>query len=101
MVELLAAAVTGSNFAHEASSLLDANGPPPATGQLIIAIDASALGAEQRSAHRVAMFAELIEAEPGARLPGSRRHALRAAAKDAGVTVDGPTLAVLRKLAGA
>ena len=44
MVELLAAGLTGANFAHEASSFLDAEGPPPGTGQLIIAIDASAFG---------------------------------------------------------
>src|SRR5215218_7480945 len=37
MVELLAAGLTGSNFAADASSFLDAEGPPPATGQLILA----------------------------------------------------------------
>ena len=44
MVELLAAGLTGSHFAAEASSFLDAKGPPPGTGQLIIAFDPQALG---------------------------------------------------------
>ena len=44
MVELLAAGLTGSNFAAEASSFLDAKGPPPGTGQLIVAFDPQAFG---------------------------------------------------------
>jgi (2R)-3-sulfolactate dehydrogenase (NADP+) len=101
MVELLAAAVTGSNFASEASSFLDAEGAPPATGQLVVAIDASALGAGEGLARRIADFAVLIEAEPGARLPGSRRHALRAAARRDGIRVEAQTLATLKRLAEA
>lgn len=101
MVEMLAAAVTGSKFAHEASSFLDADGSAPATGQLLIAIDASALGAGNALSDRVAAFAALIEAEPGARLPGARRQALRATARRDGVTVDAQTLALLRCLASA
>ena len=42
MVELLAAGLTGANYAAEASSFLDAEGPPPGTGQLIIAFDPDA-----------------------------------------------------------
>lgn len=100
MVELLAVAVTGSQFASEASSFLDAEGTPPATGQLIIALDASSLGGEGVAA-RVAALANLIEDEPGARLPGTRRHGLRAEARRIGIRVDGATLAVLRRLADA
>src|SRR3954463_8030347 len=44
MVELLAAGLTGARYAAEASSFLDAAGDPPGTGQLILAIDATALG---------------------------------------------------------
>src|SRR5438874_3832998 len=44
MVELLAAGLTGAFYAYEASSFLDAEGPPPGTGQFIIAIDAAAFG---------------------------------------------------------
>ncbi len=45
MVELLAAGLTGANFAAEASSYLDAKGPPPDTGQLIVAFDPGRLKA--------------------------------------------------------
>jgi (2R)-3-sulfolactate dehydrogenase (NADP+) len=85
MVELLAAGLTGSNYAAEASSYLDADGPPPGTGQLIIAFDPSALGG-----HAVARFGALaaaIEAQPGARLPGARRLKLREQAKTEGLKI--------------
>ena len=101
MVELLAAAVTGGRFAHEASSFLDADGGSPSTGQLIIAFDASALGGGADCAARASELAAMIEAEPGARLPGSRRHSLRTAARREGVRVDAPTLAALQRLADA
>ncbi|MBS0240876.1 MAG: Ldh family oxidoreductase [Proteobacteria bacterium] len=96
MVELLAAAVTGSHFAGEASSFLDAAGPPPATGQLVIAIDAATLGASGSFASRLAALASEIEAEPGVRLPGARRHALREKARRDGVAIEARQLAALR-----
>ena len=46
MVELLAAGLTGANFAAEASSYLDDKGPPPGTGQLIVAFDPQAFGGD-------------------------------------------------------
>lgn len=58
MVELLAAGLTGSHFAAGASSFLDAKGPPPATGQLIIAFDPQAVGGPQV----LGRFAALAEA---------------------------------------
>lgn len=100
MVELLAAAVTGAHFAHEASSFLDAKGPPPETGQLIIAIDATALGASGGAGVRLNALAASIEAEAGVRLPGARKPALRDAARERGVSVDPHTLAELKLLAG-
>lgn len=99
MVEVLAAAVTGAKFAGEASSFLDAKGPPPGTGQLLIAIDPGALGAGDGFADRLALLASGIEAEAGARLPGARRWALRATAATDGVAVDTPMLAELKALA--
>jgi (2R)-3-sulfolactate dehydrogenase (NADP+) len=89
MVELLAAGLTGSNFAADASSFLDADGPPPGTGQLIIALDAAALGGAD--AHtRFAALAAMIEGQPGARLPGSRRiEARRKARRDGLVVAEG------------
>ncbi|HUI96997.1 MAG TPA: Ldh family oxidoreductase [Xanthobacteraceae bacterium] len=80
MVELLAAGLTGASYAADASSFLDDKGPPPGTGQLIIAFDPAAFGG---SPARFATLIAAIEAQPGARLPGARRLAARAkAARD-------------------
>jgi (2R)-3-sulfolactate dehydrogenase (NADP+) len=85
MVEALAAGLTGSRFAHEASSFLDAKGPPPGTGQLLIALNPSAFGGS--TAHIESLFAA-VSAEDGARLPGDRRLANRRKAEAEGLEID-------------
>jgi len=85
MVELLAAGLTGANFAAEASSFLDAEGPPPGTGQLIILFDPAAFGGDALA--RFAQLARAIEQQPGARLPGARRLAVRQRAVEEGMNV--------------
>ena len=85
MVELLAAGLTGSNYAAEASSYLDAHGPPPGTGQLIVAFDPAALGGG--AVARFGALAAAIEAQPGARLPGARRLKSREKAKAEGLSI--------------
>jgi (2R)-3-sulfolactate dehydrogenase (NADP+) len=86
MVEILAGGLTGARFAYESSSFFDIQGPAPETGQLIIALSPEALGGAQAT-DRLAGLAATIEAEPGARLPGARRHAQRRAAAARGVEV--------------
>ena len=95
MVELLAAGLTGANFAADASSFLDAKGPPPGTGQLLIAFDPVAFGG---SLDHFAALAASIEAQPGARLPGARRLAAREKAKREGVTVADALLAEIEAM---
>jgi (2R)-3-sulfolactate dehydrogenase (NADP+) len=90
MVEVLAAGLTDSHFAVEASSFLDAVGPPPGTGQLLIALDPAAFGG---TLEHFAALAAAIEAQPGARLPGARRLAAREKAAREGVTVSDALLA--------
>jgi (2R)-3-sulfolactate dehydrogenase (NADP+) len=92
MVELLAAGLTGANFAAEASSFLDAEGGPPGTGLLLIAFDPTAFGGEGVVAHFGAL-AKAIEDQPGARLPGARRLAARAKAAKDGLAVSDKLLA--------
>lgn len=89
MVELLAAGLTGATYAADAASFLDAEGGPPATGQLLIAIDPGATGG---SAAHFAELALAISGQAGARLPGSRRGTLRAAAAAEGVEIAQATL---------
>ena len=85
MVELLAAGLTGANFAADASSFLDDKGPPPGTGQLIVVFDPQAFGTG--AVRRFAALARSIEDQPGARLPGTRRLVARQKAKTEGLTI--------------
>lgn len=95
MVEMIAAGMTGSNFAAEASSYFDAEGPPSMTGQFIIAMDPSAFAS---GGERFAVLARSIEEQDGARLPGMRRYALRKRAASDGLAVSDALLAELKAL---
>lgn len=88
MVEVLAVALTGAKFGFEASSFFDADGAPPGVGQFLIAIDPAAFGGADVFNDRMATFAAMIEGDGDARLPGTRRIALRETAAREGVTVD-------------
>ena len=85
MVELLAAGLTGSKFAAEASSYLDPYGAPSGTGQLIIAFDPMAFGGDAPA--RFGQLATSIEEQSGARLPGMSRLKAREKAKAEGLTI--------------
>ncbi len=95
MVELLAAGLTGATYAADASSFLDAQGPPPGTGQLLLAFDPAALGG---GAERFEALAGAVQAQAGARLPGARRLDLRRRAQAEGIAVADATLAAIRAL---
>jgi (2R)-3-sulfolactate dehydrogenase (NADP+) len=94
MVELLAAGLTGATYAADAPSFLDAEGGPPGTGQLLIAIDPTAFGGPGTLAHFAAL-ARAIEDQPGARLPGVRRLAARAAAEQNGIAITDALVAAI------
>jgi (2R)-3-sulfolactate dehydrogenase (NADP+) len=95
MVELLAAGLTNANFAADASSFLDAKGPPPGTGQLLIAFDPAVFGG---ALDHFAALAASIETQPDARLPGTRRLAAREKAAREGVSVSDVLLAEVAAL---
>ncbi len=99
MVEILAAALTGANFAAEASSFFDDQGPPPGVGQCLIAIDPGPFSGGGFG-ERLEVLLGAIEDEPGARLPGTRRLALRDKAMAEGISVPEPLLERIRQLAG-
>jgi (2R)-3-sulfolactate dehydrogenase (NADP+) len=86
MVELFAAALSGSNFGFEASSFFEAQGPAPRTGQFLIAIDPDRF-AGGGFAERMETIVGAILDQPGTRLPGLRRFDARAAAQRDGVTL--------------
>ncbi len=86
MVELLAAGLTGAKYASDATSFLDDKGNPPATGQLLIALDPELMGGAATIAH-FGRLADQVRAQEGARLPGARRIALRQKAQNSGLIV--------------
>ncbi len=98
MVEILSAALTGANLAFQASSFFDADGPPPGIGQFLLVIDPAAFGGDA-AAERLATLAYAIEAEDGARLPGTRRLGLREAAAKGGIMVEANMVAQIEKIA--
>ena len=87
MVDILAAGLTGSNWSYEASSFGGNEGGPPAVGQLFIAIDPAKTGGGEHLTDRIEQLAARIADQPGARLPGDKRHAQRLAAARDGVEV--------------
>ena len=100
MVEILSASLIGANHAFEASSFFTAEGPPPGVGQFLLAIDPGPLSGGTFAA-RLEVLIDALEAQAGARLPGSRRLAARAAAAHDGIHVPVVMLAEIRALAGA
>ena len=99
IVEVLAVSLTGARFAFEASSFFDAEGKPPGVGQFVVAIDPSAFASNNVYFARFADLADEFDSDAGARLPGSRRLALRDAAQRDGISVDDEMLAYVRELA--
>lgn len=96
MVEILAAGLTGANFAADASSYLDTQGGPPGTGQVILAFDPDAFG--PGGVRRFEALAASVEEQPGTRLPGSRRDALLGGAVAKGIAVDDAVVAGIEAL---
>lgn len=86
MVELFAAALTGSNFGYEAGSFFEAEGPAPRTGQFLIAIDPDRFAGGGFADRLETIIAAILD-QPGTRLPGLRRFDARAAAERGGVTL--------------
>lgn len=98
MVELLAAAFSGSAFSHEAGSFFSADGPAPRVGQTLIAINPAP---QSDYAKRVTQILTEITGMEGARLPGARRQAAIAVARTHGLSVPAPLFDAARALAQA
>ncbi len=84
MVEILAAALTASNFGYEASSFFTGAGDPPGVGQFLIAIDPQPFSAGAFAGRLEALLAAVLE-QPGTRLPGAQRVTRRIEAERSGV----------------
>lgn len=87
MVEIFAAALSGSNLGLEASPFSGPKGGPPGTGQFFIGIDPVAFSGD--GFHMAIMrLTDAITDQPGTRLPGARRAANRQRIESEGVQVD-------------
>lgn len=86
MIEVMAAALTGSAFGWEASSMFDDRGGPPNVGHVLLAIDPQCLSGGLFN-ERMSALLDAVAQEPGVRLPGERRLAARARAASEGLSL--------------
>lgn len=98
MVEILAAALTGSQFGFEASSFFEPKGSPPHVGQLFLVLDPAVLAGPGFVGRIETLLGTMLE-EPGVRLPGERRLATRARLARDGIAVPEALMTELRKRA--
>jgi len=98
IVELLCCALTGAAFGFEADSFFEAEGNRPRLGQAILAVDPGALAGRDAFLDRLEFLLVAMCADPGVRLPGSRRAALAARAAADGIEVPEALAAALRAL---
>jgi (2R)-3-sulfolactate dehydrogenase (NADP+) len=98
MVEMLCSAMTGSNFAFEASSFYAAEGPPPHVGHLFVVFKPESFGGDSFLDRAEELMMAILE-QPGTRLPGSRRLENREKAERDGVEVPNDLFADLTELA--
>jgi (2R)-3-sulfolactate dehydrogenase (NADP+) len=87
VVELLVTALIGANFGFEASSFFVDEGNRPGLGQAFIVVDPGALAGNDAYLDRLEVLLSEMLIDPGVRLPGARREALRRFAQTEGVEV--------------
>jgi (2R)-3-sulfolactate dehydrogenase (NADP+) len=100
MVEILAAALTGSAFGWEASSLFDDKGDAPNLGHSILALDPERLSGGAFLS-RMGVLVAAMDAEQGVRLPGASRLVSRLNAAADGLDIPAALYAEIEVLAGA
>lgn len=99
LVEVLAGPLTGAALSAEASSFFTTEGKPPAVGQYFIVIDPDAFSGREHFLNRIEVIMESIASQEGARIPGSRREALRKKAEKEGLNVPKALVEEARALA--
>lgn len=96
VVELLVTALIGAQFGFEASSFFVDEGNRPGIGQAFIVVDPGALAGRAAFLQRVEVLVAEMQKDPGVRLPGARREALRRKAEAEGLEVADTLLAAWR-----
>lgn len=100
VVEILAAALTGSSFGFEASSFFAAEGDPPRVGQFFLFFDPERMAGAGYGA-RLETLLTAISDQAGTRLPGERRLQNRARHESEGLDVPEALLDDIRQRARA
>src|SRR5690606_20272186 len=100
MIEVLAAAVTGSAFSFEVDRSQYPGAETSCSGQLMVLIDPT-VGAGSACASRVDDLAKKLNDSGQTRLPGDHRYARRADSDANGVLIDRKALADLEARLGA
>lgn len=86
-VEVMAAALTGSNWSFTAPLFNDNLGGPPKTGQFFIALDPCRFGSDDFLSHIEGLFSAVL-AQQGTQLPSEERYASRKRARKDGILLD-------------
>ncbi len=97
MVEILAAAFTGSRYGYQAASFFDGEGSPPQVGQLLLGMKANQFSPNFYS--RIEELLSELRTESGIRIPGERRFINRIKAKELGLKYPRPLIDMIRKSA--
>jgi len=98
MVEILCASLAGGRFGWQTTSFFEAEGAPPATGQMIVAFSAAGFTGDGFAAG-MRELAAAFAAEEGLRLPGDSRLERRLKAQSQGIEIDDALAATLTGLA--
>ena len=97
--ELICAALTGAAIGTEADSFFSDKGNKPRIGHAFLAIDPGALAGQARYFERVETVVNIMLADEGVRLPGSRRFASEKKLRSEGIEIADELLAKIEKLA--
>jgi (2R)-3-sulfolactate dehydrogenase (NADP+) len=97
MFELICASLTGAAIGPEADSFFSEEGNRPRIGQAFIAIDPAQLSGSEKFSERVEKVVATMLADPEVRLPGARRFAAEASAKQ-GIEIPDELVAQIEKL---
>ncbi len=98
VVELLCCALTGAAFSFENDSYFEPGGKPR-IGHAVLAIDPEALAGSDSYFERLEILITRMLEDEGVRLPGTRRHAAAARARETGLEIAAPLLEELTALA--
>ncbi len=99
MVELMCAAMTGSQYGFEASSFFDLKGGPSKTGQFFFIFNPKCLGGDGVFA-RIETLINAINDQDGTRIPGQQRLDNRKISEFSGISIADELLANLTWRAG-